>query len=311
MLEVLARTDLAWVRDLGVWMPVQSRIAVVSGFRWRITLMMVLAATAATAGELKVKAVLGPEGTTLDAGPAELSARDVTSAFFQAQADKPVDFSGRNLRFLDLSGLDFKGAALAGADLFGADLTTSDLRGVNLAGVNLNRTTMIRADFTGANLSGASLMRPSVATTLDFDPAESPRFARADMRNIRMTAKLIGADFRGADLTGAMMGPHEPRSDLSSMPASILKSCDFSGAKLTDVDLSRAILTFSRFVGADLRRATLIGADLSKVDLSGADVTGADFTDAILDETLIAGIRGFETIRGRDTIRMLDRVRRE
>ena len=268
--------------------------------------VLLLAATMAFGGE-----VLGPEGVLIKPDAPALSARDVTVAFFKAKSGGGrIDFSGRNLRDLDLSGLDFHAARLTGADLFGADLTSANLTGVDLSGGNLNRTTVIRTDFSGANLHNAMFMRPSVSTTLDYDVAEAPKFAGADMRNIRMTSKMVGADFRGANLTGALLGPHEPRADITNLPASILKSCDFSGATLTDVDLSRAVLTFSRFVGADLRRANLAMADLTKADLSGADLTGADLTDANLDEANLAGVNGFETVRGRDSIRNLDRALR-
>jgi uncharacterized protein YjbI with pentapeptide repeats len=272
-----------------------------------------LATSMLTAVSAPVRAgdLLGPDGVSIKADANRLTTRDVTAAFFKAaKSGAPIDLSGRTLRDLDLSGIDFRRAQLSGADLFGADLTSSNLQGVDLSDATLNRTTVIRADFSGANLRGAMFMRPSVSTTLEYDIAEAPKFAGADMRNIRMTSKMIGADFRGANLAGARMGPHEPRADLSSMPASILKSCDFSGAILTDVDLSRAVLTFSRFVGADLRRADLNLADLSKVDLSGADLTGADLTNANLDETNLAGAKGFDTVRGRDTIRNLERALR-
>jgi uncharacterized protein YjbI with pentapeptide repeats len=276
---------------------------------WRTWLMPVLAfamgAQPAFGGDL-----LGPEGVVIKPDPQALSARDVTVAVVKAGAGHPIDFSGRNLRDLDLSGLDFHAARLAGSDLFGADLTSSNLTGVDLSNGNLNRTIVIRADFSGANLHNVTFMRPSVSTSLEYDVAEAPKFAGADMRNIRMTGKMVGADFRGANLTGARLGPHEPRADISSMPASILKSCDFSGALLTDVDLSRAILTFSRFVGADLRRVSFVAADLSMADLSGADLTGSDLTGANLDGANLAGVKGFETVRGRDTIKNLDRALR-
>ena len=262
-------------------------------------------AGAADCGEL-----LGPEGVVIRADPNALTARDVTTAFFKAKPGHRVDFSGRTLRDLDLSGLDFGRAEMAGADLFGADLTNANLTGVNLAGGNLNRVIVIRADFSGANLKGAVIMRPSVSTSLDYDAAESPKFAGADMRNVRMTAKMIGADFRGVNLTQANLGPHEPRADISTMPNSVYKSCDFSGATMTDVDLSRAVLIFSRFAGADLRRANLSNADMSKVDLSGADLTGADLSEANLDGANLAGVIGFETVRGRETILNLDRALR-
>ena len=60
----------------------------------------------------------------------------------------------------------------------------------------------------------------------------------------------------------------------------MLKSCDFSRAKMQGANLDRAVLTFSHFVGADLRDANLTNADLSKVDFTGADLTGANLTGA-------------------------------
>ena len=268
-----------------------------------VVLGLLIAAGSVAGGEL-----LGPEGVSIQADANALTARDVTAAFFKAKPGTRVDFSGRSLRDLDLSWLDFGGAELAGADLFGADLTSANLTGVNLAGGNLSRTIVIRADFSGANLKGVSFMRPSVSTSLDYDAAESPKFAGADMRNVRMTAKMVGADFRGANLSQANLGPHEPRADISSMPNSVYKSCDFSGATMTDVDLNRGVLIFSRFVGADLRRANLAYTDMSKVDLSGADLTGADLTGANLDGANLAGVKGFETVRGRETILNFDQV---
>ena len=82
-------------------------------------------ASAACSGDL-----LGPEGVLIKPVSPAVSARDVTAAFFQAKSGSIIDFSGRNLRDLDLSGLDFHAARLAGADLFGADLTSANLAGV-------------------------------------------------------------------------------------------------------------------------------------------------------------------------------------
>ena len=264
----------------------------------------------AQARDAWVRAALGPEGVALKLPPQDYTARDVTTAVTQARrSGASLDFAGQNLRHLDLSGLDFNGASMAGADLFGADLSSSNLAGADLTGGNLNRVSLIGANLTGAKLVNATLMRPNVSTTLEYNPTETPKFKGADMRGIRMTTKLLGADFRGANLRGAKLGPHEPRADLSSMPASILKSCDFSGADLREVDLSRAVLTFSRFVGAEMAGMDLNLADLSRADLSGADLTGADLTNANLDEANLAGVKGFETVRGRDTIKNLDRAR--
>lgn len=277
---------------------------------WMTPLVLALSALSGLAPKPALAEILGPEGTTVTSDAVILSTREVTAAFFAANSSHRVTYSRRTLRDLDLSGIDFHQAVLTGSDLFGADLTGANLKGVDLSDGNLNRTTIIRADFSGANLRNATFLRPSVFSSLDYDAAEAPKFAGADMRLIRMTSHMVGADFRGANLTGAKMGPHEPRADLSSMPASVLKSCDFSGATLVDIDLSRAVLIFSRFVGADLRGASLVLADMTRADLAGADLTGADLTDANLDEANLAGVKGLETVRGLETIRNLDRARR-
>ncbi len=132
---------------------------------------------------------------------ADLTAREVSEVFHKAKMGERVDLSGKDLSFLDLAGIDFKGAVMSGANLFGVDLTTANLRGTRLEGVMLDRAIVVRADFSGANLEGASLMRPSVNTTLESNSQDAPKFAGANLRHIRITAMMDGADFsrRGFD----------------------------------------------------------------------------------------------------------------
>ncbi|NOT71710.1 MAG: pentapeptide repeat-containing protein [Hyphomicrobium sp.] len=236
---------------------------------------------------------------------ADFTARQVTEAFHKATAQLPPDFSGRDLSFLDLAGIDFKGASLSGANLYGSDLTKANLKGSNLSGVMLDRASIVSADFSGAILAGASLLRPSINVALDRNPRDAPKFAGANLRGARITAMMDGADFRGADLTDANLGPYDLRADMSSMPGSILRGSDFSGAILRRADLMWAKLRFSKFVGADLRDVNFAGADLSKCDLSGADVTGANLMDADLDGAILSGVRGLDTVNGGDTIKNL------
>jgi uncharacterized protein YjbI with pentapeptide repeats len=235
----------------------------------------------------------------------EITPRQIIEALAKATATETPDYSGKNLSFLDLANIDFKGAKLAKADLFGADLTGTSLKGSDLSGVRLDRATVLKSDFSGANLEGASMMRPAVNVSLDRNSAEAPKFAGAKLRGIRMTAMMDGADFRGADLTDAKLGPHEPRADISSMPSSLMRGSDFSGATLLRADLMWAKLAFSRFVGADLREVNLVGADLSMTDLSGADLTGADLTDADFDGAKLSGVRGLDKARGLDRVKNL------
>ncbi|MGL4396756.1 MAG: pentapeptide repeat-containing protein [Hyphomicrobium sp.] len=246
--------------------------------------------------------------TAPQAFAADVTARELATAFYRAKSGEPLNLAGKDLSFLDLAGIDFKGAYLPRANLFGVDLTTANLRSTNLAGVTLDRAILVRADFSGANLEGASVMRPSVNISLERNKEDAPKFAGANLRHIRITAMMDGADFRGADLTGARLGPHEPRADISSMPGSLLRGCDFSGAILVGADLMWAKLGFSKFVGANLRNVNFDGADLSRVDFSGADLTGANLANADLDGAIFKGVTGWDAVAGLASARNWDRA---
>ncbi len=104
---------------------------------------------------------------------ADLTAKEITQQLYQATAESPLDFSGKNLEGLDLAGLAFKKAKLARTDLFGADLTGADLSGADLGGARLDRVTIISARFDGAKLAGVSLLAPDHSSNLDgFRPEE-------------------------------------------------------------------------------------------------------------------------------------------
>ena len=244
------------------------------------------------------------------AAAADMTVRQVTEAFFTARAGSRPDLSGKDLKLLDLSGLDFKAARIAGADLFGVDLTDANLSGVDLSGVRLDRAIVMRTDFSGANLSKVTLLRPAVYSSLAFDRREAPSFARANLSGARIMARLDGADFREADLTGANFGRQEARGDITILPRSVLMGCDFSGARLRGADLHGSLLAFSKFVGADLPGTDLSGADLSRADLRGADLTGANLTGADLDGADFTGARGLDQAKGLASAVNLDRARR-
>lgn len=234
---------------------------------------------------------------------ADFTAREITQQLFKAKPGERLDYAGRDLSYLDLSGLDFKQARLARSDLYGVDFTASDLKGADLSHARLDRAVLIKADLSGADLSGATIFRPTVYSDMRNSHAEAPRFSGANLTGIRVQADLSGSDFRGANLTRADFSPLEARpgqGTLVTLPRNVLKSCDFSGAILRDADLTRSVLMFSSMVGADLRGALLVDADLSKVDFSGADLTGADVTGADFDGANLAGVKGLASVRGLD-----------
>lgn len=240
---------------------------------------------------------------------ADLTAREVTQAFFKATRAAPADFAGRKLIELDLSGLDFKRARLTGADLYGADLSSADLTGVALQGARLDRATLIKANFAGADLSSATILRPTLFSGLESDPKDAPSFRGANLTRTRiLSTRLDGADFSSADLTDAVLGRIDYAwGEARHAQRAVMQGCNFEDSKLVRTDLSNGVFYFARFRRADLSGANLTGADLSKADLSGADLTGANLTDANLDEAILAGVRGLDTVRGLHSVRNLDR----
>jgi uncharacterized protein YjbI with pentapeptide repeats len=234
---------------------------------------------------------------------ADVTARDVTAALYRATAAEPIDYSNKDLSYLDLSEIDFKGALLTRANLFGSDFTGANLRNVNLVGARLDRTTIIRADFSGANLAGATMLVPAAFVTLANARLEAPKFTGATLTRFRANGEYWRVDFRGADLSDADFSPHSKRFGDTTIAVSrrtSFRSCDFSGAKLVRANLSRILVHFSIFAGADMRDADLSDADFSKANLSGADLTGADITKANFDGADLRGVRGLDQARGAD-----------
>jgi uncharacterized protein YjbI with pentapeptide repeats len=232
---------------------------------------------------------------------ADIPLRLLVETLFNARPDSRPNFSGRDLSMLDLSDLDFKGADLAGANLLGANLSGANLAGVNLSRGKLDRTQLTRTNFTNADLSYASLYHAFGSLNLESQPADAPNFSRANLRGVRIMARLPRANMSGADLTDARLDPPERGNELKTPQQTDLSGASLKGARLVRANLVRVNLSFADLSNADLTGADLTGADLARANLSGADVAGANFGDAHLYETNLAGVRGSETSRGLST----------
>ena len=239
---------------------------------------------------------------------ADLTARQVTEELFHRDASAaPVDFHGKDLSFLDLAGLDFHGAKLSGVNLYGADLSNASLRSANLAGSRLDASKLTRADLSNADLHGASLLAIMVFSTIEPNGADVPNFENANLRGVHIAARLDGANFRHADLSGARLGQLIATWG-SYRPRAVFNGADFSDANLAGADLSKAVLQFTHFARADLARANLADCDLTKADLSGANFAGADLTGADFDGAILSGATGLETAMGMSAAKNLDKA---
>lgn len=246
--------------------------------------------------------------TAGEALAADLTARQVTEALFHRDAAAgAADFHGKDLSFLDLAGLDFHGAELSGVNLYGADLTNASLKGARLAGARLDASKLTRADLSNADLHGATLLSIMVFSTIEPNGSDAPNFANANLRGAHIAARLDGANFRHADLSGAMLGQLIATWG-SYRPRAVLNGADFSDANLSGADLSKAVLQFTHFARANLTRANLANCDLTKADLSGANFSGADLTGADFDGAILSGATGLETAMGISAAKNLDKA---
>lgn len=225
-----------------------------------------------------------PSGICHAAQAQGLAARDVVQLLFSARDGVRPNFANADLAGLDLADIDFKHANLSNANLFGTDLTNANLEGSNLSNAILDRATLVKTRFNGSSLQGASIRRPSVYADMTLNSADLPVFRDADLTRARVTARLGGADFAGANLTEASFVVWEERN-LGGPPVSGLERCDFSGARLIGANLWGVSLIRSVFRNADLSRADLRNADLSHADFEGAIIAGANLEGAILLDT--------------------------
>ena len=175
---------------------------------------------------------------------AEINARTITSMLYQSKPGERPDLSNKFLVYLDLAGLNFKGAILTRSDFYGTDFTGANLSGADLSYTRLDRSVLIRANLSGANLTGATIFRPTVYADLENNTSDAPHFSGANLSRVHVQADLSGSDFRGADLTDADFHPLEDRpgqGTMTTMYKNVLKFCDFSGARLHNADMRRAV----------------------------------------------------------------------
>ncbi len=154
---------------------------------------------------------------TIDLRP-PIPLREVTTELFKSDGTEPPSFKGASLTGLDLSDLDFKKARLDGADLLGADLSRANLKETSLTGARLDRAIITSTDFSAlisraAALSGQQCSHPSRCDE------RSPALHGATLHGTIINGWLDRADFRAADLEGAILGNRSKRTKFNSPPA--------------------------------------------------------------------------------------------
>lgn len=199
---------------------------------------------------------------------------DLTGAHFEG-----ATLTGANFKDATLIGASFNGAILIGANFYGADLSGAHFELTDLSNVTFELTTLSNAKVNGTILNN-TIFRQCTMMNVDFSEAimdESTIFDRTILEGAIFAGKdLSYINFTGAKLTNA---------DLTN---TTLEHTNFEGAILKNADLTNAIIDENtKFLRADLTDATLNGIifpekydvnmSLNKVKLIGATLHRARF----------------------------------
>jgi len=189
---------------------------------------------------------------------------------------RDVELYNSDLRRTNLSGVDVSGTNLSGANLSGADLG-----GANLSKARLHSASLDEANLSGTNLSGAELNYANFGLAY----LEGTEFRNAFLRGADFS-RLGGfsqVNFSGADLSEVDLSEKGlSKLDFSeaNLSGAYLREADLSGANLHRANLFGAYLSWADLRGTNLREANLFGAYLRAADLTGADLSHADLRKA-------------------------------
>src|SRR5579859_2646989 len=122
-----------------------------------------------------------------------------------------VNWSGANLREVDLKGAHLSGANLSEAVLFKANLSEANLSEANLSEANLSKANLSEANLSEANLSEANLSEANLSeANLSEANLSEANLSKANLSGVAFSGvDLKGADLSGVDLSGAhLRGRH-------------------------------------------------------------------------------------------------------
>ena len=264
--------------------------------------------------------LIGPKAnlTSLTISDIDFRSLNIKGATFQGTALIRANFSGMDMREVNLamSGLvnanidganfadnDFEGLITRGVTgtpsalpegwvlrsgfLFGmyANFSSADLSNMNLTGLDLSGINMNAANFSNANLAGVDLRTTSIVS--------------ANLSG----ANISGTNLTGVDLTGLVaqkvvgtpIGLNEDWTLFEGFligPTANLSTADLSGLDLRSLNLRNVNLLSANLSGTNLAWMNLEGANLSGVNLVGANVSGTSFSGANFSGVLARDLIG-------------------
>ena len=172
---------------------------------------------------------------------------------FSRGNNPPVQRNLTNLRNENLDREDLEGRTIINGRWENVSLVRANLTGIRavltLINVNFSEAILENAvlrhltlggqliNFTGANLTGANFGDIIIISTLVRIIFQRATLIRTNFRGVNGRLRLQGADFRGANLTGARLEDvnlHNANFTGANLTDTIFTNCYFTGAIFTD-----------------------------------------------------------------------------
>jgi len=207
------------------------------------------------------------------------------------------NFSGK-----DLKGVDLRYAILTGANLNNVNLSKANLNNVNLSNLNLSNANLSHVNLSNFNLSNTNLSHANLSNTnLSNANLSNTNLSHANLNGVTLhKINLSGVNLDGVDLSGiylygadlsntVLTGTILTYANLaeSNLDGVDLSNNDLTGVNLSGVDLSNTVLTGTILTYANLAESNLDGVDLSNKDLTGVNLSGVDLSNTVLTGTIL------------------------
>jgi uncharacterized protein YjbI with pentapeptide repeats len=226
---------------------------------------------------------------------------------------KGCDISGADLTGANLKGINFEGVLAENVNFLGADLTGAHCQEGTFIGACFERATLQESNFKLANLTAvaaaesdwryATLDRAQMQegdfektqfekASLKKADASKANFVRANLeRSVASQATFEGvnlalavcnqADFRGTSLMEATVSGCRWRS-------ANLDGASFIDAQGSDMDVSKASMIKTAFIGAELPRLIASGALAKDSTWNNARLPSSKFDQAVLENAIFS-----------------------
>jgi uncharacterized protein YjbI with pentapeptide repeats len=158
-------------------------------------------------------------------------------------------------------------------DILGSRFTEATLRNTSFEG------DFSEVDFSNATLDGATFSRPGFFGKSKNSLRTATRFTKATLISTVFREMVLKTpDFSGADLSQIEF--HNCVIDGARFTKAVLRGANLVGSKFTNADFTDADMTGVNLAAADLTGSQLRGANLRHANLRGAKTHGVDFSKA-------------------------------